>query len=196
MTTRFEELIHTAERHQALAAENYDRVRAIAEHVRGGFCEYLAASDGECVHLVPPAGPYEAKDYGDEAFSMPPKGFRPIVPILFGLAVRVTATDWMRVVLQCVKEGEHFTVYVEEDKSHEFDMPLPEDHMVNEVFYDMLHAHLMDEFRDQMEAYEQGEYGGNEIGFRMNVNGGPVVTRPVDAVATSVKTDRAGGKIG
>lgn len=191
--TRFEELSAAVGRHQLLATENYDRVRAIAEHIRGGFCEYLAASDGECVHLCPPVGPFEPKAYADDAFSMPPKGFRPIVPIAFGLAVRVSKEgDWMRVTLQCVKEGEHFTVYIADGKSHVFDLPLPVDAMVNQIFFDMLHAHLLDEFRQQVEAYEQGEYGGTEIGFRMNV-AGENAARPVDAVADAAKVGREGG---
>jgi hypothetical protein len=202
MTTRFEDLAAVVARHQVLAAENYDRVRAIAEHVRGGFCEYLAASDGECVYLCPPYGSFEPKAYGDEAFSMPPSGFRPIQGIAFGLAVRVTKTnDWMRVVLQCVKEGEQFTVYLAEGKSHEFQMPLPVDAMVNQVFFDMLHEHLVEEFNEQIEAYEEGEYGGNEIGFHMNVadKGGASpagAARPVDAIADAAKAGRQGGKSG
>ena len=50
--SRFDKLIETVEAYQALAAENYDRIRTLAEEVRSGFCDYLGASDGVCVHLV------------------------------------------------------------------------------------------------------------------------------------------------
>lgn len=185
MPTRYEDLTAIVAEHQKLAAENYDRVRSIAQHVRGGFCAYLASPDGDCVHLCPPYGPFEAREYGDEAFSMPPKGFRPILPIVFGLAVRVNASgDWMRVALQCVKEGEHFTVHIAEGKSHEFTLPLPVDSTVDEVFFDMLHEHLTTQFREQIEAYVEGEYGGSDIGFHMS---SPVEAIPVPSATVGKK---------
>lgn len=183
MTTRYQDLTAIVAEHQKLAAENYDRVRSIAEHVRGGFCAYLASPDGDCVHLVPPYGPFEAKEHGDQAFSMPPQGFRPIAPIVFGLAVRVSDSgDWMRVALHCVKEGEQFTVHIADGKSHEFQMPLPIDSTVHGVFFDMLHEHLTSQFREQMDAYVEGEYGGNDIGFHMNSPPDGAPAQPVKAV--------------
>lgn len=161
---RFETLLETAERYQVAASENYDRVRRIAEGVRSGFCAYLAASDGECVRLVPPAGPFQPKDYGDAAFSMPPRGFRHLAPIAFGLAVRVTrGTDWMRVALQCAKEGESFVVAIEEGRSHRFDLPFTDDD--HQEFYEALFGHIVDWLEDKISRYEDGDYGSHAIGF-------------------------------
>jgi hypothetical protein len=108
----------------------------------------------------------------------------------------------MRLVLQCVKEGEHFTVHITEGKSHQFTLPLPISTTANEAFFDMLHDHLLAEFRGQAEAYEHGEYGGDQIGFRMNVSNesgaaaiDPVTTSPVDAVSEGAKRGRQGGRM-
>ena len=107
--SRFEELISTVSHYQSLAAENYTRVRSLAEELREGLCAHIGSKDGVCVRLVPPAGAFEPKDYGDQAFSVPPQGFRPLGAILFGLAIRVsTGTDWMRVTIECQKIGDEF----------------------------------------------------------------------------------------
>lgn len=173
-TTRFEVLTGIVARHQQLAAENYRQIRAVAEHVREGFCAYLDASGGDCVHLAPPTGPFEPRGYGDEAFSLPPKGFRPIGPITFGLAVRVSQTpDWVRVALVCSKEGGAFNVEIADGKSHAFTLPLSKSE--DRDFFDMLHAHLADGFSEQVRQYEEGAYGGREIGFEMSPE---VVTPP------------------
>ena len=155
------------ERHQRLAAENYDRIRTIAEHVRAGFCAYLDASGEECVHLAPPLGPFELREYGDDAFSLPPKGFRPIAPVTFGLAVRVTQTpDWVRVALVCSKAGEAFNVEIAGAKSYVFSLPVGDDD--DSEFFDMLYSQLAEGFAEQIRQYEVGEYGGHEIGFDMS----------------------------
>ena len=70
---KFDDLIATVETYQTLAAENYDRIRSLAESLRDGMCDFMAAETGVCVQLVPPAGPFKPKAYGDEAFSMPSK---------------------------------------------------------------------------------------------------------------------------
>ena len=87
--SHFDELIETVEQHQKLADENYKRIRTLAEELRDGLCAFMDARDGVCVHLVPPGGDFKPKEYGDRAFSIPPRGFRPLGPIAFGLAVRV-----------------------------------------------------------------------------------------------------------
>ncbi|MDZ4761564.1 MAG: hypothetical protein SGJ21_10870 [Alphaproteobacteria bacterium] len=182
--TRFEALTAITARHQTLAAENYDRVRALAEHVRTGFCEYLEAPGGDCVLLVPPLGPFDPKNYGDEAFSMAPTGFRQIAPIVFGLAVRATAAgDWMRLVMQCSKQGEAFQVDFADGQSHAFDMPFETaDHV---PFFNLVFEHLLDGFREQTRQYEEGDYGSRAIGFEFN--GGLYGTAPVNPVVVLAK---------
>ncbi len=162
--SRFAELITTVETYQELAKENYDRIRTLAEEVRVGMSEYLDAKDGVSVHLVPPMGPFEPKPYGDGAFSMPPRGFRPLGPVLFGLAVRVTrGTDWLRVSMECRKLGDTFIVRIEDGAEYEFSLPLRE--ADPEPFYAHIYNHLIKWFAENMERYREGDYGTREIGF-------------------------------
>lgn len=162
--SRFEDLISTVAQYQNLAAENYSRVRKLAEELREGLCAYIGAIDGVCVRLVPPAGPFESKDYGDQAFSVPPKGFRPLGAILFGLAIRVsTGTDWMRVTMECQKIGDDFIARIVGGEDYRLSIPLKENDP--EPFYDHIYEHVLDWFKTQIERYQAGDYGGREIGF-------------------------------
>ena len=162
--SRFEDLISTVAHYQALAAENYTRVRTLAEEMRAGLCAHIGSKDGVCVRLVPPAGAFEAKDYGDQAFSIPPQGFRPLGAILFGLAVRVSmGTDWMRVTIQCQKIGGEFIAQIVGGEEYRLSIPLKENDP--EPFYDHIYDHVLDWFKTQIDRYEAGDYGGREIGF-------------------------------
>ena len=162
--SRFEELISTVARYQDLAAENYSRVRKLAEELREGLCAHIGAIDGVCVRLVPPAGAFEPKDYGDKAFSVPPKGFRPLGAILFGLAIRVsTGTDWMRVTIECQKLGDDFIARIVGGEDYRLSIPLKDNDP--EPFYDHIYDHVLDWFKLQIERYQAGDYGGREIGF-------------------------------
>ncbi len=162
--SRFDNLIETVEAYQVLAAENYDRIRSLAEEIRSGFCEFLGASDGVCVHLVPPAGPYKPKAHGDAAFSIPPRGFRLLEPISFGLAVRVShGTDWLRLVMECRKIGDKFKIQIEDGSQYEFSLPLKD--ADPEPFYEHLYQHILLWFSDRIERYKEGDYGTREIGF-------------------------------
>lgn len=162
--SRFEELISTVARYQDLAAENYSRVRKLAEELREGLCAHIGAIDGVCVRLVPPAGAFEPKDYGDKAFSVPPKGFRPLGAILFGLAIRVsTGTDWMRVTIECQKLGDDFIARIVGGEDYRLSIPLKDNDP--EPFYDHIYEHVLDWFKLQIERYQAGDYGGREIGF-------------------------------
>ena len=167
--SRFEALISTVATYQKLAAENYSRVRALAEELRAGLCGYIGAFDGVCVRLVPPAGPFEAKDYGDQAFSIPPQGFRPLGAILFGLAFRVsTGTDWMRVTMECQKIGDTFIVHIVGGEEYELSLPLKDND--TEPFYNHIYQHVLNWFEDQIHRYQAGEYGRREIGFDFSRN--------------------------
>ncbi|MEL7032291.1 MAG: hypothetical protein AAGL97_11415 [Pseudomonadota bacterium] len=162
--SRFEELISTVAHYQSLAAENYTRVRTLAEELRAGLCAHIGSKDGVCVRLVPPAGQFEAKDYGDQAFSIPPNGFRPLGAILFGLAVRVSmGTDWMRVTIQCQKIGDEFIAQIVGGEEYRLSIPLKDNDP--EPFYDHIYEHVLDWFKTQIDRYEAGDYGGREIGF-------------------------------
>ena len=162
--SKFDDLVSTVSHYQSLAAENYTRVRGLAEELREGLCGYIGASDGICVRLVPPAGAIEAKDYGDQAFSIPPKGFRPLGAVMFGLAVRVsTGTDWMRVTLECQKIGDEFITQIVGGDEYQLSLPLKDNDP--EPFYEHIYEHVLDWFKTQIERYEAGDYGGREIGF-------------------------------
>lgn len=162
--SRFDKLISTVTHYQTLAAENYTRVRALAEELRAGLCAHIGLKDGVCVRLVPPAGPFEPKDYGDQAFSMPPKGFRPLGAIQFGLAVRVLSeTDWMRVTMECQKIGDDFIARIVGGEEYELSIPLKDNDP--EPFYDHIYEHVLEWFQIQIERYEAGDYSSREIGF-------------------------------
>jgi hypothetical protein len=161
---RSDELAKTVTRYRMLAAENYVRVRTLAEAIRDGFCRYLGASGPPCVFLAPPAGPFEPHDYGDGAFSAPAAGFQPLAPIVFGLIVRVTPQgDWLRVVMRCAKEGETFKLSIAEGLDYAFKLPLEEG--APHDFLEALFSHVREFFQRAIDSYEQGEYGEHDIGF-------------------------------
>jgi hypothetical protein len=158
---KLEEIVQT---YQALAAENYDRIRGLAEQIRGGLCDYIGMGEMTCVFLVPPAGPFEPRAHGDAAFSMPPRGFRQLAPVSFGLAVRLSrANDWLRVTMECSKLGETFLVRIEDGAEYEFSLPLGFDALL--PFYEHIYSHILNWFSDQIERYKDGEYGNRVIGF-------------------------------
>lgn len=164
LVSRFDELISTVETYQALAAENYARIRSLAEQMRSGLCEYIGSTDGICVQLVPPYGEFQPQAYGDRAFSVPPRGFRPLGPIAFGLAIRVTlAGDWLRVTMECRKVGENFIVHIEDGTEYEFSLPLAEADPL--PFYDHVYKHVLLWFSERIERYREGDYATREIGF-------------------------------
>jgi len=162
--SRFDTLLETVETYQALAAENYNRIRRLAEELREGLCAYLGSEDGVCVHLVPPAGPFEPRPYGDHAFSIAPQGFRLLGPVQFGVAIRVTkGTDWLRVTMECRKLGEQFKVLIEGGAEYDFDLPLAENDP--EPFYEEIYQHVLGWFAKRIERYNEGDFGTREIGF-------------------------------
>ncbi|MEM1150648.1 MAG: hypothetical protein AAGI03_08835 [Pseudomonadota bacterium] len=161
---RFDDLLETVETYQSLAAENYDRIRKLAEEMRDGMCAYLGSRDGVCVHLVPPMGSFEPRPYGDQAFSIPPMGFRPLGPVHFGVAVRVTkGTDWLRLALECRKSGDTFRVLMEGGREYSFELPLADNDP--EPFYEELYQHVRGWFQERIDRYNEGDFGTREIGF-------------------------------
>jgi len=162
--SRADELSKVVTRYRMLAAENYVRIRTLAEAIRDGFCVYLGADGPPCVLLAPPVGPFQPRDYGDAAFTAPPSGFQPLTPITFGLIVRITAQgDWLRVVMRCAKEGETFRLSIADGVDYSFRLPLAEGAPPD--FLEALYVHVTDYFARAIDSYEQGEYGDQAIGF-------------------------------
>ncbi len=176
--SRFDELVSTVDEYQKRAAENYSRIRALAEEISTGFCAFLGNSDGVCVHLVSPTGAFTPKPGGDAAFSVAPRGFRPLGPIIFGLAVRVTrGTDWIRLTLHCRKAGHDFVVQLDGGPAYTFHLPL-EDHDKSE-FYELLYAHILSRFTEAIERYDDGDYASRSIGFDFTETGDTDASRTV-----------------
>ncbi len=162
--SRFEHLIQTVETYQVLVEENYSRIRRLAEEVRGGLCDYIGAPDGVCVHLVPPAGAFEPRPYGDLAFSIPPRGFRPLGPVAFGLAFRVSKeADWLRLKFECRKTGEDFVVGIEDGAQYTFRLPIEE--ADSAPFYAHIYQYILSWFQENIDSYREGAYGARTIGF-------------------------------
>lgn len=161
--SRFDELVETVEEYQKRAAANYDRVRRLAEELKDGFCKFLNSGPGVCVHLVPPVGQFKPVTDLNTAFSIPPRGFRPLGPILFGLAVRVSKeTDWIRVTMACHKLGEKFTIQIQDGPNYNFTLPLADSNP--EDFYHILFDHIRAQFQDAIVRYDQGS-DARSIGF-------------------------------
>ncbi|HBH90083.1 hypothetical protein [Ponticaulis sp.] len=161
--SRFDDLVETAKKYQDRAAENYDRIRKLASELKDGFCQYLGTGHGVCVHLVPPVGQFQPKTDLDTAFSIPPRGFRPLGPVLFGLAVRVSeGMDWIRVVMHCHKQGERFMIAIDHGPNYTFKLPLSENDPSE--FYDLLYRHITSQFTEAIERYDRGT-DARSIGF-------------------------------
>ncbi len=143
--------------------DNYAQIRSVAEQIQAGLCAYLD-HERKCVFLVPPQGAFLEQNYGSAAFSVSGKGFLPLEPVSFGLGVRVSETgDFLRVVLQCRKEGARIDVQVEHNKTYELDLPLKEKEL--EVVLEGLYQHILHWFTDRVERYDHGNYGTSDIGF-------------------------------
>ncbi len=162
---RFDVLIAKVDEYQSLAAENYNRIRRLAEDMRAGLCDFLGARDGVCVQLVPPAGPFEPRAYGDQAFSVAPRGFRPLGPIAFGLAIRVSRSgaDWLRLAVECRKTGEDFVVQIEGGEAYTFRLPISAEDA--QPFFEYVYDHVLRWFSEQVMSYRDGAYGARDIGF-------------------------------
>jgi len=142
---------------------NYAQIRSVAEAIRDGLCQWL--DDGrQCVYLVPPQGAFTAQNYRSAAFSVSGKGFLPLEPISFGLAINISGDgDYMRLILTCRKEGDKMFIHVDEGRETELDLPLKEDDL--KAFFEMLYSHLLHWFENRVDQYDNGSYGSNDIGF-------------------------------
>ncbi len=161
--SRFLIISEAANAYGTRSFDNYAQIRSVAEQLQAGLCKYL---DGEqkCVFLVPPQGAFKQHNYGSGAFSVSGKGFLPLEPISFGLGVRVSESgDFLRIVLQCRKEGDRIDVQVEHNKTYELDLPVIEQGLT--VVLEGLYQHILHWFTDRVERYDHGNYGTSDIGF-------------------------------
>jgi len=160
---RFQKISDAANEYGKRSFDNYAQIRSVAEQVRDGLCQYLD-SERQCVFLVPPQGAFVSQNYGSAAYSVAGKGFLPLEPISFGLAVRVSESgDFMRIVLHCRKEGDHLYMQVEEHNRYDFDLPLNDKEL--NACLDGLYKYLLHWFKDRVERYDHGSYGSSDIGF-------------------------------
>ena len=161
--SKFDELVDAADAYQARVQDNFERIKRLAQDLKDGFCSYLGAKDGVCVHLVPPVGQFKPTTDLTTAFSIPPRGFRPLGPVFFGLAIRVSrGTDWIRVAVRCQKLGEKFTVFIEGGPNYTFQLPLADGDPSE--FYDLLFQHVLSQFTEAIERYDRGT-DARSIGF-------------------------------
>ena len=143
--------------------DNYAQIRSVAEQVRDGLCAYLDNGQ-KCVYLVPPQGAFAAQDYGSAAYSVSGKGFLPLEPIAFGMAVQVsTLGDYMRIVMQCRKEGEKIFLQLDQHTTFDFDLPFSDKDL--QTAFDGIYKYLLGWFESRTKRYDDGYYGGGDIGF-------------------------------
>lgn len=161
--TRLSQLTKAGHIYGERSFDNYAQIRSVAVHIRDGLCQYLDQG-GKCVFLVPPQGDFTAQDYSSAAFSVAGRGFLPLEPISFGLAVKVsTEGDYMRLVMTCRKEGDHMYVYMESNEAYELELPLEAAKI--EPFLEGIFQHLLHWFTDRVDRYDNGSYGSSDIGF-------------------------------
>lgn len=161
--SKLDKLAKAAEIYGERSFDNYAQIRSVAEQIRNTFCAYLE-SGKECVFLVPPQGPFMAQNYRSAAFSVAGKGFLPLEPISFGLAVNISGEgDYMRIVVTCRKEGDRMFVQVEDNKNYELELPVSEESLGH--INDSLYQHLYHWFTDRVQQYDEGEYRTGDIGF-------------------------------
>ncbi len=143
--------------------DNYAQIRSIAEAIRDGLCQYLH-SGKQCVFLVPPQGPFQAQNYGSAAFSVAGKGFLPLEPLSFGLAIRISGDDdYMRVIMTCRKEGDRMFVQLDANDPVTLSLPAKEDEL-NDLFSG-IYNYILNWFENRVDQYDHGSYGSNDIGF-------------------------------
>lgn len=162
-TSKLSEIVKAAEIYGERSFDNYAQIRSIAAQIRDGFCAWLD-NKKQCVFLVPPQGPFQAQNYSSAAFSVAGKGFLPLEPISFGLAVQISGDDdYMRLVLTCRKEGDRMHVQVENTAPYELHLPTQPEALTG--LFESLHGHLLHWFTDRVKQYDHGDYGSTDIGF-------------------------------
>ena len=161
--TRAEALAEIAGEYGDRALTNYSQVRNLAINLRDSLRDYLC-HEKDCAFLVPPSGKFGARDYGSDAFSVSGKGFLPLEPISFGLAVLVSGKkDYIRIVITVRKEGDTLYLTPDNRKPHRINLPLDKA-QITEIT-EAMYAYLVDWFASRIDRYDNGDYGNNDIGF-------------------------------
>jgi len=168
--THLSEIADAAKIYGQRSFDNYAQIRSIAEAIRDGFCAWLD-NEKQCVFLVPPQGPFLAENYRSAAFSVAGQGFLPLEPISFGLAVNISGEgDYMRIVMTCRKEGDRMFIHLDDGEQSILALPVKDKEL--KLFFGRLHGHLLSWFKDRVDQYDNGHYGGNDIGFDIQRVGG------------------------
>ena len=160
---RLQALFDVAQTYGELSFENYAIIRNLAETLRDEFCAWLSETPN-CVYLVPPEGRFSAKNYQSAAYSVAGKGYLPLKPISFGLAVKVSPDkDFMRLQMHCRKEGDAVFVRIEKQREMRVGIPLEEGAL--EPLFRAIYDYLTEYFQSRIDDYDHGRYGTTEIGF-------------------------------
>lgn len=163
-TSRLSEIWEAAEVYGARSFDNYAKIRSVAETLRDLLCAWLHSGDEPCVYLVPPEGPFQAENYQSGAFSVSGKGYLPLKPISFGLAVRISEDkDYMRLQLHCQKEGDLMKISIGKESPISVKLPLDEAEMI--PLFEQIHGHILAFFQNSVAKYDEGDYGTSVIGF-------------------------------
>ena len=162
--SKLAEIWAVADKHGIKSFDNYAQIRSVAETIKDTFCKWLDNSEGPCVFLVPPEGPFRAENYQSGAYSVSGTGYLPLKPMTFGLAVRISQDkDYMRLVLHCRKEGEIMKISIGEESPISLELPIDETRL--EPVFEQLHSHILHFFQDAIDRYDEGDYGTSAIGF-------------------------------
>ena len=161
--TRLQELAKAAQIYGQRSFDNYAQVRSIAEQIRDGLCAWLDHAQ-QCVFLVPPQGAFKSENYGSAAFSVAGKGFLPLEPISFGLAVKISEDgDFMRLVMTARKEGDRMFLSLDNGKMLTLALPIVEKELSG--IFESLYEYLLQWFTQRVDNYDNGDYGSTDIGF-------------------------------
>jgi len=158
--SHLDEIAAAAKIYGARSFDNYVQIRSVAESIRDGLCAWLD-NQKQCVFLVPPQGP---QNYRSAAYSVSGKGFLPLEPISFGLAINISGDgDYMRLIMTCRKEGDKMFIHIDDGREVSLTLPLQDNELTH--FYENIRQHLLHWFEGRVDQYDNGSYGSNDIGF-------------------------------
>lgn len=162
-TNRIDNIAKAAEVYGQRSFDNYAQIRSFAENLRNELCAWLSPNH-QCVYLVPPEGAFGAENYRSAAYSVSGQGYLPLKPISFGLAVRISdEQDFMRLKIECRKEGGAMFASIE--GTRHMRIPLPVEKAGLLPLFEEIYAHILEFFTLSVDEYDNGNYGGSDIGF-------------------------------
>ena len=161
--SRITKIAKAAEIYGQRSFDNYAQIRSFAENLRNELCSWLSP-DHQCVYLVPPEGPFGAENYRSAAYSVAGQGYLPLKPISFGLAVRISPEqDFMRLRITCHKEGGVMFVNIEGTRDMRIALPADKENLM--PLFEQIYTHILEFFTLSVDEYDNGNYGGTDIGF-------------------------------